>query len=105
MQQNADQPERVTGLDLVEFAWGYLVRQAEPMRVHELDSTASAVLRWFHCLGGSIEWNEIEAELRTGTHRAFHPVKDCITLEQVIDGMPGPRVAAGNRTAAGSCYR
>jgi Coenzyme PQQ synthesis protein D (PqqD) len=40
----ADRPQRAAGLDIVEFAWGFLARQAEPMRVHQLNNTASAVL-------------------------------------------------------------
>jgi hypothetical protein len=42
----------------------------------------------FHCYGGSLEWKEIESELRRGTRRAFHPVKYRVTLEQVISALP-----------------
>ena len=41
---DADQPQRAAGLDIVEVARGFRVRQAEPLRVHQLDNTASAVL-------------------------------------------------------------
>jgi len=51
--------------------------------------------RWFGCDGGSINWKEIESELRCGTRRAFHPVKYPVTLEQVLDAL---RVDTG-RTA------
>ena len=43
--------------------------------------------RWFHCYGGSIDWKDIESELRSGLRRAFHPVKYRVTLEQVIDAL------------------
>jgi hypothetical protein len=43
--------------------------------------------RLFHCYGGSIEWQDIESELRSGPRRAFHPVKYRVTLEQVIDAL------------------
>ena len=43
--------------------------------------------RWFHCWGGSIEWKDIESELRCGTHRVFHPVKHPVTLEQVLSAL------------------
>jgi len=44
--------------------------------------------RLFHCWGGSIDWKDIESELRSGLRRAFHPVKDRVTLEQVISALP-----------------
>jgi Coenzyme PQQ synthesis protein D (PqqD) len=40
----ADRPQRAAGLDIAELAWGFMVRQAEPLRVHQLNNTASAVL-------------------------------------------------------------
>ena len=40
----ADQPQRAAGLDIAEFAGGLMVRQAEPLQVHHLNNTASAVL-------------------------------------------------------------
>jgi hypothetical protein len=43
--------------------------------------------RWFHCWGGSLDWKDIEAELRHGRRRAFHPVKHLVTLEQVIGAL------------------
>lgn len=43
--------------------------------------------QWFHCKGPSVEWEAIESELRSGTHRAFHPVKYRVTLEQVISAL------------------
>ncbi len=43
--------------------------------------------RWFHCNGGSVDWKEIESELRSSTRRAFHPVKYRVTLEQVISAL------------------
>ena len=39
-----DQPQRAAGLDIAEFSWGFMVRQAEPLRVHQLNNTASAIL-------------------------------------------------------------
>jgi len=39
-----DQPQWAADLDITEFSWGFMVRQAEPLRVHELNNTASAVL-------------------------------------------------------------
>ena len=39
-----DQPQRAAGLDIAEFAGGLMVRQAEPLQVHQLNNTASAVL-------------------------------------------------------------
>ncbi len=41
----------------------------------------------FHCYGGSVEWEDIEAELRFGRRRAFHPVKYRVTLEQVLSAV------------------
>jgi hypothetical protein len=43
--------------------------------------------RWFHCNGGSIDWKNIESELRCGLRRTFHPVKYRVTLEHVISAM------------------
>jgi hypothetical protein len=43
--------------------------------------------RWFRCHGESIEWKEVEPELRWGIRRAFHPVKYHVTLEQVINAL------------------
>jgi len=43
--------------------------------------------RWFHCYGGSIEWKDIESELRRGPRRAFHPVKYRVTVEQVVGAL------------------
>jgi hypothetical protein len=43
--------------------------------------------RYFRCHAESIEWKEIESELRFGMRRAFHPVKYHVTLEQVISAM------------------
>jgi hypothetical protein len=40
---DADRPERVPGLEVVQLAAGLMVRQAEPQRVHQLNNTASAV--------------------------------------------------------------
>jgi hypothetical protein len=40
----SDQPVRAAGIDVVELADGFMVRQAEPPRVHQLNSTASIVL-------------------------------------------------------------
>ncbi|MGH3224497.1 MAG: PqqD family peptide modification chaperone [Streptosporangiaceae bacterium] len=39
-----DQPQRQAGLDIAESARGFMVRQAEPTRVHQLNNTASAIL-------------------------------------------------------------
>jgi hypothetical protein len=39
-----DQPRRAAGIDTAEWAEGYLVRQAEPLRVHRLNNTASMIL-------------------------------------------------------------
>jgi len=44
MDSYADQPEQAAGIDLAEYDWGFLVRQAEPLRVHQLNRTASVVL-------------------------------------------------------------
>ncbi len=43
--------------------------------------------RWFHCYGGSVDWKDIESELRCGLRRTFHPVKYRVTLEQVISAL------------------
>ena len=43
-EPDADQPQRAAGLDIVESARGFMVRQAEPLRVHQLNNTASAIL-------------------------------------------------------------
>ncbi len=40
----ADRPQRAAGLDIAELAGGLMVRQAEPLQVHQLNNTASAVL-------------------------------------------------------------
>jgi Coenzyme PQQ synthesis protein D (PqqD) len=40
----ADRPQRAAGLDIAELAGGFMVRQAEPLQVHQLNNTASAVL-------------------------------------------------------------
>jgi Coenzyme PQQ synthesis protein D (PqqD) len=39
-----DQPQRAAGIDIAEFTWGFMVHQAEPLRVHHLNNTASAIL-------------------------------------------------------------
>ena len=44
MDTGADQPQRAAGLDVVESAGGFIARQAEPMRVHQLNNTASVIL-------------------------------------------------------------
>ena len=43
-EPDADQPQRAAGLDIVESARGFMVRQSEPPRVHQLNNTASAIL-------------------------------------------------------------
>ena len=43
--------------------------------------------QWFRCRDGLVDWEAIESELRCGTHRAFHPVKYRVTLEQVISAL------------------
>ena len=44
IEAHADQTQRAPGIDIIEFSRGFMVRQAEPLRVHQLDSTASAIL-------------------------------------------------------------
>jgi hypothetical protein len=46
MDIGADQPQRAADLDVVESAQGFIVRQVEPMRVHQLNNTASVILEW-----------------------------------------------------------
>ena len=41
---DADQPERAAGIEVVELAAGLIVRQAEPLRVHQLNNTAAVIL-------------------------------------------------------------
>src|SRR5579862_3389780 len=59
-----DQPQRVAGLDIAEYSWGFMVRQAEPLRVHQLNNTASAILEL--CDGHSTV-----AEIADGVADAF----------------------------------
>jgi Coenzyme PQQ synthesis protein D (PqqD) len=40
---DADRPERVPGLEVVQLTAGLMVRQAEPLLVHQLNNTASVV--------------------------------------------------------------
>jgi hypothetical protein len=40
----ADQPQRAAGLEIAELPTGLMVRQAEPLLVHQLNNTASAIL-------------------------------------------------------------
>lgn len=44
--------------------------------------------RLFHCYGPSVDWEDIQSELRCGPRRVFHPVKYRVTLEQVISALP-----------------
>jgi hypothetical protein len=41
---DADQPQQAAGIDVIQFSSGLMVRQAEPMLLHQLDSTASVIL-------------------------------------------------------------
>jgi len=72
---DADQPERAAGIDVVEFAWGFMVRQAEPSRVHQLNNTASAILEF--CDG-----QRTVAEIAEGIADAFE--LEALPLAEVV---------------------
>ncbi len=73
---DADQPQPAAGLDITELAWGLMVRQAEPLREHQLNNTASAVLEL--CDGQATV-----AEIAEGIADAFS--LDALPLAEVVD--------------------
>jgi hypothetical protein len=72
---DADQPQRAAGLDIAELARGLMVRQAEPLQVHQLNNTASAVLEL--CDGQATV-----AEIAEGIADAFS--LDALPLAEVV---------------------
>jgi len=71
-----DQPQWAADLDITEFSWGFMVRQAEPLRVHELNNTASAVLE---LCDGRTTVAEIAGEIADAFSLETHPLAQVAT--------------------------